>query len=57
MTRPETRGGALPKQNSQEPEQRNWLPEEIGPLRDEWSDPFGIFFQPPEDEDLIEWVR
>ncbi|MGA9641999.1 MAG: hypothetical protein WBQ72_11420 [Terriglobales bacterium] len=57
MTRPETRGEALPKQESQEPEQPNWLPEEIGPFKDEWSDPFGIFFQPPDDEDLIEWVR
>jgi hypothetical protein len=55
MTRPETRDGALPKQESQEPQQRNWLPEEIVTSGDEWFHPTGVFFQPPEDEDLLEW--
>jgi hypothetical protein len=54
MTRPETRDGALPKQESQEPQQRNWLPEGNGTFKDEWFHPTGIFFQPPKDEDLIE---
>ena len=58
MSKPETRGGAMPQQRRQEPEKQKPIPEDIEILRDELFDPTGIFFQQPEfspeDEEILD---